>query len=667
MNKILLYIYISIAAILFTACDKDEHPTGNGLNPNGTFTFNLSLDFPEDDTRGEGGAEGLTRASVKMARYLLEMYEGDLTATPVKMNNATGTFDVTMKKGVDYICLFWADGGDKEYTATDLKAVTQTTPANVGKPAYYGKVTVNTSNFNGTVTLKRAVAEVNFTETTGFTTTDNTLTVQYPITGAAFNVSDGTVSNFGTGADITRTFTGIAATAKDGLLATDYLLAPATQTAMNGIKIKFNQYDEKTLTATPLRANFKTNINGKYDTPFPPANMTFTIDMSAQTDKTYVLPFAETGTTGNYTLTIDWGDGSAATTIPAGTDLSTPAAATLLTHNTYAEQKTYQITITSSQGDGSKPQMPSFSPGIYRTSGNNNLKLSSMDSPMLNMGKLSFREAFKGCTGLKTIHVDLLANNTAVNYFWSCFSGCSSLTSIPEGLFATNTAVTDFRYCFSGCTSITSIPEGLFAKNIAATNFMQCFSACSSLTTIPEGLFANNTAVTNFEGCFANCKALTTIPKGLFAKNIVVTNLGYCFSDCTALTVIPESLFVHNTAVTTFAGCFRWCSSLTAIPEGLFNNNTAATNFKDSFTGCNKLKLNDKIFSTTGDKNRFSGKVMDFTNCFSSVGSYLSDVSDSKAPDLWNYDGAATWTKTSCFLSCKAGNSADIPDDWKSK
>ncbi|MDD2953679.1 MAG: hypothetical protein PHC95_11025 [Parabacteroides sp.] len=254
-----------MAAILFSACSKEELPVEKGQNPDGTFTFNLALDVPDDEQAAGAVAKASTRAPVRMARYLLEMCEGGVTVTPVKMSNNTGIFNVTMKKGVDYVFLFWADGGVGDYTATNLQAVTQTTPTNAGKPAYYAKVEANTTTFNGTVTLKRAVAAVQYVETTGFSSTGNTLTVKYPIGGAAFNVANGTVANFGTGADITRSFSAIAATAKDGTVATDYLFAPAaTKTVMNGIKFQFNSLGEKTLTAIPLQANFTTKIKGNY-------------------------------------------------------------------------------------------------------------------------------------------------------------------------------------------------------------------------------------------------------------------------------------------------------------------------------------------------------------------------------------------------------------------
>ena len=88
--------------------------------------------------------------------------------------------------------------------------------------------------------------------------------------------------------------------------------------------------------------------------------MTFTINLTSYTDdKTFILPFGKSDRTGNYTLTINWGDGNEETITPE-TTLPTSGVS-----HTFAENKEYTITITSSQGDVSKVQMPAFMPGYY--------------------------------------------------------------------------------------------------------------------------------------------------------------------------------------------------------------------------------------------------------------------------------------------------------------
>lgn len=75
MKKIL---YIIGVLLTLVSCNRQvDELTNNGANPDGTFTFNLTHDEPLD----ENGQRQETRATVQMARYILEMYEGDLNAT----------------------------------------------------------------------------------------------------------------------------------------------------------------------------------------------------------------------------------------------------------------------------------------------------------------------------------------------------------------------------------------------------------------------------------------------------------------------------------------------------------------------------------------------------------------------------------------------------------
>lgn len=275
MKKIFL---IMISAVLtLVSCNKQDinEPISNGENQNGTFTFNLALEAPLDENGKPETVE--TRATATVARYILEMYEGDIKGTKVGYENKDGIFNVTLKNGVDYVCLFWADGGTSDYDATSLKAVKQTTETATGKVAYYAAKTVNSKTFDGTVKLKRAVAELAFVSAAAIATEDNELVVTYPFASSTFNVSDGIVVR-GTGTAIVRTFSGIGAVAKDGTVATDYILAPAAKTPIVDLKLKFNTEEEKIITETPVQANFRTKLKGGFVQTDLPATKTVTIN-----------------------------------------------------------------------------------------------------------------------------------------------------------------------------------------------------------------------------------------------------------------------------------------------------------------------------------------------------------------------------------------------------
>ena len=191
-------LYIIGVLLALASCTEED----TAVQPQEVITQTFSVAVSEPDYAPQ------TRAAVTMSRYLLEMYEGNLSATPVKQENTSGVFSVVMKKGVDYICLFWADGGAADYDAASLQAVKQATATNPGTAAYYARVTVNSNNFDGNITLRRAVAELSFIDKFGLTDADNTLTVTYPYACAVMNLGTGTV-DYNTGSPVVHTLTGI--------------------------------------------------------------------------------------------------------------------------------------------------------------------------------------------------------------------------------------------------------------------------------------------------------------------------------------------------------------------------------------------------------------------------------------------------------------------------
>ena len=386
--------------------------------------------------------------------------------------------------------------------------------------------------------------------------------------------------------------------------------------------------------------------------------MKFTVQVEAGS-LGFKIPFPTSGTT-PATLRIDWGDGSGAVTIPAGTTLSSGDSF----EHTYTAAGSYPVSITAITQSGTGQQIPAFR-FDKRTENDNAKKLISFDTALLNAGN-AVSNLFKGCERLTSVPAELFDNNTKATSFLNCFYGCAALTSIPAGLFDKTTSATSFGFCFYGCAALTGIPEGLFDKAMSATNFSYCFNGCAELKSIPKVLFDKTMSATNFSGCFKGCTTLTSIPEGLFDQATSATNFSYCFQNCTTLTGIPTGLFDKAASATNFSYCFKGCTKLESIPAGLFDQATSATNFSYCFSGCQKLVLNDQIFSTEKNKNRFSGKAMNFGYCFSGVGTVLNSGAGGTAPDLWDYEkGGASWTTTDCFQNCtNVTNATSIPADW---
>ncbi|MGL5959036.1 MAG: hypothetical protein ACRCZZ_10705, partial [Phocaeicola sp.] len=339
--------------------------------------------------------------------------------------------------------------------------------------------------------------------------------------------------------------------------------------------------------------------------PIPPveeAKMSFGI--KAKASAKFALPFLTSSTTGNYTLTVDWGDETAASVIEPETSLAEG-----ITH-TYAEEGEYTVTITSSETDFTKPQVPQIS---FTNWSNERGLLKSINTPLLNTGSLNLSRAFQGC---------------------------SNLEKIPEDLLKYNTRVTDFSYFLSTCQSLVSVPEKLFEQNVDATNFSSLLEYCSALQMIPENLFANNGEATDFSYSFYACAALKSIPGKLFTKNVKATTFNYTFFGGSALEVIPAGLFAENRVATIFGHTFNYCEMAKVSP--LVFGEDLETRFS-SVPG--EVKL-DYLFGNVGARME------------------ASDIAASVLPALWTCTYPHGETHYGCFYDSKASNS-DEANKWK--
>lgn len=235
----------------------------------------------------------VTRADVtqSLSRFIVEAYEGSsVTGTPAaRVEAATGTLTLGLKKNTEYTFVFWADKGTAKdesagrasngyWDPADLKAVKVTfgRESVKGEVAYCLAKTFNSKDFeaNKTVTLRNATAQVNFVEAAGLSAADNTLTVTYSA-GATLNVGTGKVTEVSEA--ITHIFINIGQVSAGATLATDYILAPKGEQQMLDLTLKLNTEDPKSVTNVPFEQCFITNIKGEYTTQPTTADFTFTI------------------------------------------------------------------------------------------------------------------------------------------------------------------------------------------------------------------------------------------------------------------------------------------------------------------------------------------------------------------------------------------------------
>jgi len=219
------------------------------------------------------------------------------------------------------------------------------------------------------------------------------------------------------------------------------------------------------------------------------------------------------------------------------------------------------------------------------------VSLDFSDSTFTSIGD----QAFKGCTGIKSITMP----NNVTSIGNEAFSACSSLTSVS----IPNSVISIGERAFSGCISLTSISIGNNVTSIGE----RAFQLCWGLTVITVD--GANTAYTSENGILYNKNKTTLIkyPEKKTADSFTMPNSvnnieGYAFNGCTNLTSV-----IIGTSVTSIGiHAFSECSSLTSvtfqssIPSNQFN--TAAFGISGSISYIGDLR--DKYL--TGGLGRYT-------------------------------------------------------------
>ena len=255
-----------------------------------------------------------------------------------------------------------------------------------------------------------------------------------------------------------------------------------------------------------------------------------------------------------YNMTVDWGDGSALSTVTAYDDVDA-------THSYSAG--TYQITIL----------------GTCATIYINNGSVKTYLTKVIQWGNVNFdnfNNSFYGASNLTYLPFGAITGVSGVGSLNGAFENCSGLTSLPSGMFDNFSSSLGLLSLFQGCSGLTSIPSGLLDVFTGTINFTSVFYGCSSLTSIPSGLFDYNTSVTNFINTFRGCNSLSEIPANLFDNNDAVTSFQNCFYGCTSLTGSSGELWLnpsgagnytlsapdYDTGVPNGQDCYRDCTGL---------------------------------------------------------------------------------------------------------
>ncbi len=221
-------------------------------------TFNVGL-----------SGELTSRSSeITPARYIVELYSGgDLSQTPLRVEQESSSFTLTLENGSDYTMLFYADeySDNTIYNAQSLQALSIASQPD--KSCYSAAVSFTcdadaTTKSYLTPILTNSVAQVSFNQTSNeFTTDDNTLNVTFS-DSYSYNIADGSVTTLSTSQNYT--FSNIAQNSADTTIAICYIFADKTAQTVVDVEFALNDEQSQSVATVPFQCNYRTNVSGSF-------------------------------------------------------------------------------------------------------------------------------------------------------------------------------------------------------------------------------------------------------------------------------------------------------------------------------------------------------------------------------------------------------------------
>ena len=183
------------AAVLLASCSQDEVLTGAGQDGLVRVTLSAAATDGVQTRATSTDDDPLDRCLIQILEKEKDATEWTKGAVQGMTPGTDGTYTLTgvmLSPDKEYTFLFWADGGESHYAATDLTAVTMAASAQAAGIAYQTKVVWDGSE-NVEAELTHAVTKVSLNSTTAVPST-TTVAVTIPKTYSSFNVLEGTVS-----------------------------------------------------------------------------------------------------------------------------------------------------------------------------------------------------------------------------------------------------------------------------------------------------------------------------------------------------------------------------------------------------------------------------------------------------------------------------------------
>lgn len=429
-------------------------------------------------------------------------------------DNKGGSFSFTTRldPALRYYFLFWADGGEACYDASDLTNVKVADAGTVGAIAYSGKIENVTSLTELNVDLHHVVAKVSFKTTDENMVEGQAVNISLPVY-RAFDVATDAVTGqpeICTATVDAGNYSGATPEAPVDVFSF-YALA-----ATDELVEVMLEHDETAvrLTNVPFKRNYHTLLKGRIGR----VGATFTVTaQKSWGDKEFDWEFMAPIQLGTTPLTEKILERYGSTRFSFEGQMSDQDLAVL---SVYC--KSHEVTVLDMSGCTGITEIPEEA---FKECA---LEIVTLPEGITTIGK----DAFSDCHSLTSIQLPETLINIGSDAFWDCGSLKSVL--LPGSLEQIGRAI------FEVCGDLTSVT---FGEGITTTG-PSLFWYCRSLTTVmlPESF------TTIPIGFFGGCSSLTTIT--LPANVIEIGSIA--FFDCTALVSVTlkstTAPTIHSTA-----------------------------------------------------------------------------------------------------------------------
>lgn len=480
---------------MLASCSTDQE---SGHEPSGTQAVTITATV--NDGMKARASSATDDAPTRCIMEVRNAADNTRVGEQYTADNKGGSFSFTARLDPElrYYFLFWADGGEACYDASDLTNVKVADAGTVGAIAYSGKIENVTSLTELKVVLHHVVAKVSFKTTDENMVEGQAVNISLPVY-RAFDVATDAVTGqpeICTATVDAGNYSGATPEAPVdvfsfyALAATDELVEVVLEHDETAVR----------LTNVPFKRNYHTLLKGRIGR----VGGTFTVTaQKSWGDKEYDWEFMSPIQLGTTPLTADRLDGYGSTRFSFEGQMSDQDLAVL---SVYC--KSHEVTVLDMSRCTGITEIP-----------NEAFKECALEIVTLPEGIIIIgEEAFSFCQSLTSIRLP----ETLINIGFRAFYFCTSLKSIllPGSLKQIDMAL------FASCHNLTSVTLG---EGITTTGH-SFFWECRSLTTVtlPESF----TVIPDY--FFGHCSSLTavTLPAN-------VTEIGErVFADCRALSSV---------------------------------------------------------------------------------------------------------------------------------